>query len=60
MSLLTHTPAAATVRSSRHTSLLRLPREDFGALISSHPQILELVAELTERRQQANARLGLV
>jgi CRP-like cAMP-binding protein len=59
-SLLTHTAAGATVRAARHTSLLRLPREDFASLISSHPQILELVSELTERRQDANARRGLV
>lgn len=55
MSLLTKTPATATVTAMRRTSLLRLPREDFDSLISSHPQILMLVAELTEHRQRLNA-----
>jgi CRP-like cAMP-binding protein len=36
--------------STRHTSLLRLPREDFDALILSHPQILVLISELSEQR----------
>ncbi len=55
MSLLTHTAAAASVSSTRHTSLLRLPKEDFDTLILSHPQILEFVAELTDERSRANA-----
>jgi CRP-like cAMP-binding protein len=50
ISLLSKTPATATVMSTRHTSLLRLPREDFDALILSHPQILVLVSELSELR----------
>jgi len=60
MSLLTRSPAAATVTATRHTSLLRLPREDFEVLILSHPQILELVSELTDARQRANERIDLV
>lgn len=50
ISLLSKTPATATVMSTRHTSLLRLPREDFDALILSHPQILVLISELSEQR----------
>jgi CRP-like cAMP-binding protein len=50
ISLLQKTPATATVTASRHTTLLRLPREDFDALISSHPQILVLVSELSDER----------
>lgn len=60
MSLLTRSPAAATVTATRHTSLLRLPREDFEVLILSHPQILELVSNLTDARQRANERIDLV
>lgn len=54
MSLLTKSAAGASVISLRHTSLLRLPREDFDALILSYPQILEHVAELTDARRQTN------
>ncbi len=50
ISLLSKTPATATVMATRRTSLLRLPREDFDALILSHPQILVLVSELSEQR----------
>lgn len=60
MSLLTRSSAAATVTATRHTSLLRLPREDFEVLILSHPQILELVSNLTDERQRANERIDLV
>ncbi|MHB8875447.1 MAG: cyclic nucleotide-binding domain-containing protein [Myxococcaceae bacterium] len=59
MSLLSKSPATATVAASKHTSLLRLPREDFDELILSHPQILVLVSELTDdRRRQTEAVLG--
>ena len=57
MSLLTRTAATATVETTKKTSLLRLPREDFDAIIMSHPQILELVAELTDARTRKNAEL---
>ncbi len=57
MSLLVHSPATATVRAARRTSLLRLPHQDFDQLIMSHPQILELVAELTDARRRQNAEL---
>jgi len=57
MSLLTRTAATATVMTSKKTSLLRLPREDFDAIIMSHPQILEQVAELTDARTRKNAEL---
>jgi len=52
MSLLDKAPATADVIATRRTSLLRLPREAFDALISSHPQILAHVAELTDGRRR--------
>lgn len=60
MSLLSRAPATATVVSSRHTSLLRLPREDFDRLILSHPQILAHVSELTDERAKQNAAAQMV
>ncbi len=53
MSLLTRKPATATVTSSGNSILLKLPRESFQELVLTHPQILELVSELTEQRQSA-------
>jgi hypothetical protein len=36
-----------------------LPRQDFDAVVLSHPQILVLVSELTDdRRKQNDALLG--
>ena len=58
ISLLTRTAATATVQTSKKTSLLRLPREDFDAIIMSHPQILEQVAELSDSRTRKNAELA--
>lgn len=57
ISLLQKTPATATVTASRHTTLLRLPREDFDTLISSHPQILVLVSELSDERLSRTRRV---
>ncbi len=53
MSLLTRKPATATVTAVGNSILLRLPREHFQELVLTHPQILELVSELTEKRKSA-------
>jgi len=55
MSLLTNEPASATVTALGTTILLRLPPEHFQELIITHPQILELVSELTDKRRSAIA-----
>lgn len=57
MSLLNKSPASATVAATKRTSLLRLPREDFDAIILTHPQVLSLVSELNENRARRNAAL---
>jgi CRP-like cAMP-binding protein len=54
MSLLLRAPTNATITTTRRTSFLRLPKADFDQLIMSHPQILELVAELAHERQRQN------
>jgi CRP-like cAMP-binding protein len=53
MSLLTRKPATATVTAQGRSIVLRLPRESFQELVLTHPQILELVSELTEQRKSA-------
>lgn len=57
MSLLRNVPASATVTASRRTSLLRLPREAFDALVLSHPQLLAHVSELSEDRKRQTESL---
>ncbi len=56
MSLLMRTPASATVRAIRHTSLLRLPKLDFDSLILSHPQVLEHVSVLIDERKKSDLK----
>jgi CRP-like cAMP-binding protein len=51
MSLLTRTPVSASVKTLKRTSLLRLMPDDFNELILSHPQILELVSDLNDKRR---------
>jgi CRP-like cAMP-binding protein len=55
ISLLTRKPAIATVSATGNTILLKLPRENFQELILTHPQILELVSQLSEVRKSATA-----
>ena len=51
---ITSLAASATVRAARHTSLLRLPKQDFDVLILSHPQVLEHVSVLIDERKKAD------
>ena len=52
MSCLRKAPASASVVARRGGTLLKLPRKDFDELVVSYPQILELVAELSEERSE--------
>ncbi len=60
MSLLTRSPAAASVVALRRTSLLRMPRGDFNTIMMTHPQILELVSELAEDRRKQTADIEVI
>jgi CRP-like cAMP-binding protein len=51
MSLLSRDPASATVTAQSNAILLRLPRDSFQELVVTHPQILELVSDLAEKRR---------
>jgi CRP-like cAMP-binding protein len=53
MSCLRKAPASASVVARRGGTLLKLPRRDFDELVVSYPQILELVAELSEERSES-------
>jgi CRP-like cAMP-binding protein len=50
VSCLRKAPATATVTARRAGTLLRLPRQGFDELVLSHPQVLEVVSELSEER----------
>jgi CRP-like cAMP-binding protein len=53
MSLLSAEPATATVSAFVPTILLKLQADQFQELILTHPQILELVSDLTDKRRDA-------
>ncbi len=57
MSLLTRSPASADVIAKAQSRVLRLPRQVFEEVILTHPQILELVARLSEERAKTNDAL---
>ncbi|MBI5543880.1 MAG: cyclic nucleotide-binding domain-containing protein [Deltaproteobacteria bacterium] len=57
ISLLTKSAATATVAAVRRSTILRLPRPAFDELISTHPQILMLVSELSDERLRAQQSL---
>jgi CRP-like cAMP-binding protein len=52
MSCLRKAAASASVVVRRAGTLLRLPRKDFDDLVVSYPQILEMVANLSEERAE--------
>jgi CRP-like cAMP-binding protein len=59
ISLLTRSAATATASATRRSTVLRMPREDFDEVISTHPQILALVSELSHDRLQEQSALAL-
>jgi len=58
MSLLSRDPASATVTAKSNAILLRLPRDSFQELVVTHPQILELVSDLAEKRRTEVEAIG--
>ncbi len=57
ISCLRKEPAIATVKAKSNSSVLRLPREQFDALVISHPQILVLMSELSDERLAKTSNL---
>lgn len=52
IALLTKSPAIATVRTTTPLDALYLPKDAFDDLIMTHPQILVLVSDLADDRQE--------
>jgi len=59
ISLLTRAPATASVVAVERSSLLKLPANEFNTLISTHPQVLELLSQLMEERMKAEGEFPL-
>jgi CRP-like cAMP-binding protein len=54
MSLLANEPTNATVTATTDCFVLRLSRRNFNEVMMTHPQILELVARVSDQRREAN------
>lgn len=52
MSLLSNAAVNATVVSETRAIILRLPRKSFAQVLSTHPQLLEQISELSDERQK--------
>jgi cAMP-dependent protein kinase regulator len=50
MSLLSNAPVSATVTAEKRSIILRLPRKAFAEVLSTHPQLLEHISELSDER----------
>jgi CRP-like cAMP-binding protein len=57
MSLLMNRPVMATVTATKDSFVLRLAKKDFDELIMTHPQVLELVAHISEERETENSAI---
>ncbi len=54
MSLLSNEPVSATVTAVTDCFILRLSKRNFSEVMMTHPQILELVSQISESRREAN------
>jgi CRP-like cAMP-binding protein len=50
MSLLSNADVSATVMSESKAIILRLPRKSFAEVLSTHPQLLEHISQLSDER----------
>ncbi len=57
MSLITGQPTVATVTAVSDCFVLRLTKQKFDEVIMTHPQVLELVAAVSDERASLNDRL---
>ena len=55
--MLWNKDTCASVRAQTTCVVLRLPRQNFGEVIMTHPQILETLAALSEKRVKQNEEL---
>jgi CRP-like cAMP-binding protein len=54
MSMLWNKETCASVRATTTCTVMRLPRSEFNEVIMTHPQILETLSMMSERRSQQN------
>lgn len=54
MSLLRNQPVSASIKTLRKTIVLKLPRRTFSEIVSTHPQLLAHISELSQERDKTN------
>ncbi|MCK5687881.1 cyclic nucleotide-binding domain-containing protein [Myxococcota bacterium] len=54
MELLNNEPIGASVTTLRKSIVLKLPRRAFSEIVSTHPQLLALIADISVEREQTN------
>lgn len=52
MSLLTNNPVSANVKTLKKSIVLKLPRKVFSEVLSTHPQLLAHISDLSEERKK--------
>ncbi|MEM6533283.1 MAG: cyclic nucleotide-binding domain-containing protein [Myxococcota bacterium] len=54
MSLLTNNPVSANVKTIKKSIVLKLPRRTFSEIVSTHPQLLAHISDLSSEREKTN------
>ena len=60
ISLIAGSPATSTVVALEKSFVLQLPRSDFNDVIMTHPQVLEYLGSLADKRMRAIGKLTLL
>lgn len=58
MSLLTNNPVSANVKTLKKSIVLKLPRRTFSEIVSTHPQLLAHISDLSSEREKTNAAIA--
>lgn len=53
-SLLTNQPVSASIRTLRKSIVLKLPKKAWSEVVSTHPQLLAHIADLSQERDKTN------
>lgn len=58
MSLLNNTPVSANIKSIRKSIVLKLPKKRFSEILSTHPQLLAHISDLSDERERTNKAIA--
>ncbi|MEZ4271025.1 MAG: cyclic nucleotide-binding domain-containing protein [Myxococcota bacterium] len=58
MSLLKNQPVGANVKTLRKSIVLKLPKRSFSEIVSTHPQLLAHISDVSSEREQTTAAIA--